>query len=512
MNSISSAKTHLLPEAISELRDDIYELKFLYWKYRERLTLAGREINRAEKFIDRTVYAVAKTDLEHFINLYGEHISNLNKILKNAERKKASPEIYEELLKTKNGTNRLLRSQAAVSSAVIIQTDWQSPSFNYSLVSQAGRQTGKVSGTFNDYKRDVHLDEKEYEELFLKEYIDAGYKFLLKSFLTNSGQAAFQTILTYLTCEKKTSGRILIGESSYFQYKQILVKTFGDKLITVAETNTHEIIDKIITYSPSVVFFDSLCNSADLPVPDLRTLIEYIYKNIKKDIYIIIDNSCMAFGFQPFLLRRSNRNVHMMSFESLNKFYQFGLDRVTAGIIICENRDAGGIFEYRKHAGTNITDSSVFAMATPSRKLLQKRLFRHNRNALYLSKGISESVSGKQKSIIDDVLYPQLKGHPAYTFMKNAIFGGTFFNIGFKKRYDNPKYMKLAVDSIIKEAKIAGVDIVAGTSFGLNTTRIYLTSLWSKFGKPFFRISAGTEDIIQAERIKKVLQDSMVTP
>ena len=88
MNSISSAKTHLLPEAISELRDDIYELKFLYGKYRERLTLAGREINRAEKFIDRTVYAVAKTDLEHFINLYGEHISNLNKILKNAERKK----------------------------------------------------------------------------------------------------------------------------------------------------------------------------------------------------------------------------------------------------------------------------------------------------------------------------------------------------------------------------------------------------------------------------------------
>jgi len=75
-------------------------------------------------------------------------------------------------LKTKNGTNRLLRSQAAVSSAVIIQTDWQSPSFNYSLVSQAGRQTGKVSGTFNDYKRDVHLDEKEYEELFLKEYIN----------------------------------------------------------------------------------------------------------------------------------------------------------------------------------------------------------------------------------------------------------------------------------------------------------------------------------------------------
>src|SRR3989338_8129161 len=110
-------------------------------------------------------------------------------------------EKFEDFLKRGPRETNTLRLLVADFASLMIASDWQSPSYDFSLYSQAGRQTGKITGTVNDYKRDVHLDERAYEKEYIRQYIDARFKFRLSAFLVASGQAAFQTILTYLQSE-----------------------------------------------------------------------------------------------------------------------------------------------------------------------------------------------------------------------------------------------------------------------------------------------------------------------
>src|SRR3989344_6045809 len=148
------------------------------------------------------------SDKLHRLSQFQKDFSRFSQFLSAAEKKLTEEKIldlkekFKDYLKNGQDTNtlRLLVAQFA---SLMIGSDWQSPSYDYSLIPWAGRQTGKITGTVNDYKRDVHLDEKIYEKQFLSEYIDARFKFRLSAFLTNSGQAGFQTILTYLLSEGK---------------------------------------------------------------------------------------------------------------------------------------------------------------------------------------------------------------------------------------------------------------------------------------------------------------------
>ena len=441
------------------------------------------------------------SDKLHRLSQFQKDFSRFSQFLSAAEKKLTEEKIldlkekFKDYLKNGQDTNtlRLLVAQFA---SLMIGSDWQSPSYDYSLIPWAGRQTGKITGTVNDYKRDVHLDEKIYEKQFLSEYIDARFKFRLSAFLTNSGQAGFQTILTYLLSEGKINGKVLCGASSYFQYKQILKGTFGKNLIEVKEADTKEILTSIKKNKPKAIFLDSLCNSSQIAVPDLDTILQYLYHSYREEIYLIIDNTCLSVFCQPFILRKNNPRIHLLTFESLNKYHQYGLDRVTGGIIVCDARDASGIYEYRKHAGTNITDFSLFCLPAPNRRLLENRLKRHQRNALSLAEFLDSPKV--------QVIYPGLPQHPGYPILKNRGFSGSFLNLSFKN--NNPKYFKKIISGTIDLAKKEKVNLVAGTSFGLNTTRIYLTSLWTKYGQPFLRISAGTESHADLEKLKIVFK------
>lgn len=460
-------------QTIADLRDDLEEIKYLFNDYKIKLEVSG---------------------IKSEFNLKN-YLSDIKSILINEKS-------IEKLRHIKYKYYEAVRRIAILSSSVITASDWQSPSYDHSLYANAGRQTGKIRGTINDYKRDVHLDESRFENLFLKEYIDAKFKFLLKAYLVNSGQAAFQTILTFLQASQKLKGKVMVGQASYFQYKQILNGILAENTVFFNEKNQSEIEKKIISSKPKAIFIDALCNDKNLALPEIAKIIDFIYKFVDWEIYLVIDKTCLATFSQPFRTFRMipfNKNVHIICFESLNKYYQFGLDRVTAGIIVCENRDAGGIFEYRKHSGTNITDISTFALPTPNRKLLIKRLLRHKRNIFMLASYLTDDIKSRS-SKIEEIVYP---------FNNEIDFCGSFFNIILRNKYDKPQLMQKFIKIAINEAKKVKINLVAGTSFGLNTTRIYLTSLYSKFGNPFLRISVGTEDMEEMDAIKRVFRQTI---
>jgi hypothetical protein len=60
------------------------------------------------------------------------------------------------------------------------------------------------------------------------------------------------------------------------------------------------------------------------------------------------------------------------------------------------------------------------------------------------------------------------------------------------------------------EARDAGVDLVIGSSFGFDTTRLYLTTPFAgPFSEPYLRISAGTESMLELQQLGDVLVRAM---
>lgn len=484
----------LLEETQKDIQEDFEELIYLFSSSLKQLQTFQKDLEKQKKHI-LSFDILSKTTRE-YEKQYEKIIAELQKKQKEPTNKKQiEKEIYFDLY----------RSLQSIIAGLITSTDWQSPTFDYSMRSLAGRQSGKIKANFTDYKRDYHLDAKIYAEAFKSEYLDGFFKFPVHTYLVNSGMAALTTILNFLEMEKKITGPILLGASSYFQNKELIKKLFIG-VTEIHEHDTEKIEDFIRTKHPSVLFFDSLCNSYDVAVPNLSTILETVKKSAEKDTYIVIDNTCLAASFQPLqLLGKFPKHIHMIVFESMNKYYQFGMDKAMGGVIYAWGKDTGNLYLTRRDSGTIISDASCYLLPTPNRKLLGKRLKRHERNAKLLTDSLTKYLQDNPKTPLQDVVYPTLHTHPAQQWAKNLSFHGSYFTFFFKSKYATIRIYKKFVSKVLEEAKKQHVQIVGGTSFGMNTSRIYLTAANTKFGKPFVRFSVGTETRIEIEKIKEVL-------
>lgn len=483
----------ILTESLQDCVADCDELLYLTSDAIAKLTLFKRDIKKIKKHLLEDSYALLIKETNTLI----AHYETEDITIRNTNNEIASFQPSNQLLDRTTTTimrsREFLRIHQVQTGALITSTDWQSPSYAHTVRSQAGRQINAIYATVNDYKRDRHDDASRFERAFVKEYVDNWIKFPVYAYATASGMAAFTTILNYLLLEKKAKGKVLIGNSIWFQNKGLLISAFGNQIISVDESDTPEIIHIIKNERPSMVIFDSLTNAADVSVPNLPEIIQAVVKNAKEETYIVIDNTCLACTFQPLKYVFAKRTpVRLLVFESLNKYHQFGMDRVTGGIIWCYGAGTMQISDYRAHLGTNIPDASIASLPSPNRKRLNARLARHSRNTTIIVERLQLWVNTHQKNPIDSISYPESASH------------GSFFVVRFKEFYQSVPYYNSFVSKIMHEARKRKIDMIGGTSFGLNTTRIYLTSLKSKPSAPFVRISVGTEHLAQIELIISV--------
>ncbi len=494
----------ILKESFDDIKDDFKELEYLSNSAIAELDKFISEIEKKKIYIRIESFDISKQEADRVRIQLTQILGKIEIQAIQARNTGYSDQLLEKLTNSKNIIFQELRTIYSLMGSVITSTDWQSPSSSFSVFSEAGSQTGKIKNTSNDYKRDVHLDEEIYEKAFLKEYIDSRLKFGIHVYMTSSGMSAFTTIFNFLLGEGKIKGKILAGRSSYFQYKQLLSGITGDKVIWCDETNTSKIIDSIEKFRPSAIFLDSLCNASAIPIPNLAYLIRYLTNHIRDDTYLVIDNTCLGPTYQLMQLVKGKSNkLHLTVFESLMKYHHFGLDRATGGIIYAWGKNTYKLYDYRKNSGTNIADSSVYLFPHPNRIMLEKRLERFQRNATYLAATLSDHIKGGNNSKINQIIYPTLPNFTANGKTANLSFTGSFFNIEFKKK--DIRIYKKFLHLVIDEAKKKKVQLVVGTSFGLNHTRIYLTSLWTDQGEPFIRIAVGTENKRQIDQIKDVL-------
>lgn len=481
----------------------INELTYLLTDTNARLKKFERDLANAKKHVHPDVFLESQIAAHTYRENIAAHLQKIS-----ACRDPAKSLIFID--QALRDTREYLRTHMALIGALITSTDWQSPAFAYSLRSQAGRETGKIYATKNDYKRDQHWDAYHYEQMFTKQYIDTFMKLPAHIYATSSGMAAFTTIVMFLLGEKKVTRPVLCGQSTYFENKSIITQLFSDRLTIIPESDTQAIITAIDTLQPSVIFLDSLTNAPDIAMPDLDQIIGHIAKHAKAETYLVIDNTGLSIYLQPlkhFMWRRTN--MRLIVFESLNKYHQFGMDRVTGGIVWSWGKETDKLFDYRVHSGTNITDITAASIPTPNRAVLQARLLRHGRNAKYLAQEIHSWIAQHPDGPLTRIIYPSLPNHPAYSFMRDRPFCGSYITLQFTKRLANIRAYKRFVDLSLTNAKKENVDLVSGTSFGLNTTRIYLTAVRSKPTMPFIRIAAGTEHTSAMQTLSTVFLQTL---
>lgn len=361
--------------------------------------------------------------------------------------------------------------------ALLVLDDWQSPSYLASLGSQAGRREGKIVGSINDYTRDQHDLAIEYERKFVRAYLPRVSILPIEAYVTSSGMAALTTAIVTLHRLHGTDQTVLLGKHSYFQNQEMVLNSFA-RVIVFDETNESEWMRLIEMNKPRALFVDTLCNEPHLTQPPVGKIAKYLSEKVKEQTYLVIDNSMLAtqFNWKKVLSRLSGR-LRIIGWESLNKYYQFGLDRTTGGIVWSNSITLSvKILQACRHAGTIMPDINVAMLPTPNRKIMKLYLERIWRN----------------RTILQDVVGDRGVGAGAQVVIKFAK------KQGFAQ-------MQAIIKRIIAKAKHDHVHIVAGTSFGLPNTRVYLTARQTEYSEMFLRISVGVEEREDFAKVARII-------
>jgi len=388
--------------------------------------------------------------------------------------------------------------------------DWQSPSFMHSMKHQAGKQVGRIVGTENDYKRDMHLDAFAYEAAWKSAYVDATLRLPPVAHVTASGMAAMTTLVATLQYVYKIRGPVVVGRGCYFENRWLLERAFRDRVHLVDEMNADEVLDTVRRVQPSAVFLDTLCNTANVAMPNMPALLPELARSLGPRGILVLDNTGLASTFQPFAHLPLVGGPRLFVVESLNKFHQFGFDRVTGGVVWTQGGLPTGLIGVREHLGTNMPDASVLSMPWPNRKLMDRRLARIGRNALAIAQRLDAFAVEHPSSPLLHAVYPGLQSHPAYEWAKDYPFQGGYLALAFKPAFARVGFYKSLIARIISEATRRNIQIIAGSSFGLDVTRFYLTARHAtRITTSFVRIAVGTETIDEIDAIGDVIEESI---
>lgn len=490
---------------LADLHDDLTDLLALaesaagrVWRHKARLEQAGADYREE-------THAFLTEQAERLWASYQSLASDIRSAL--TERDLWADADVARLAELKRASADLLRVLQANLAFVLSAGDWQSPTFLHSVLPRAGAQTGKIVGTQNDYKRDRHLDADEFEAAFRKEYLRSGILFPPEVYLMSSGMAAFSTLVFFLRSDQGVSGPILAGASIYFENKIVLEKAFPGQVSYVDESNASAVVEAAKRVRPQAVFLDTLCNTETLAVPDMASLVPRILSVLSPKAFLVVDNSGMALACHPpDWLPMLGSHARLFVVESMNKYYQFGFDRVTGGIVWTPSGFLpSGFYKSRVCLGTNVPDASALALPEPNRALLRRRMGRMGRNAMTLAGRLDAFLADRKTGPVSHVVYPGLPSHSSAKWAQSRWFHGSFLVLAFRPAFQTvPEYQKF-VGRLIEKARLANVDLVSGTSFGFDVTRVYLTAVHAtNVTRPFVRVSVGTETAEEIEAIARV--------
>jgi cystathionine beta-lyase/cystathionine gamma-synthase len=499
------ASADLLDRSFEDVAGDLEELEGLAVDASGRLGLTGRVLLRHRRDLHGDSLDLIEDQLRRLVSSYDAIRRDARSLRADAERGRRSLESLAGLAVERRGLADRLRTLQGIAAAAMTASEWQSPSFAHSGPSNAGTCTGTVRPHVDDYRRDRHPGAAAFEAEYLAAYVEPVANLELRALMTSCGMSAFATIVGFLQMEGKLDGPVVLGASTYHECRDLLrAMVPSDALVEAPEHPSNALPSAILRHRPAAVFLDSVGNAPGTLVADVPGVVRAMEATGRAS-YLVLDNTALACTVQPFgLIGRRRRRVRLIAFESLTKYAQFGLDRVTGGAIVAEGRDAVDLDRYREHLGTNIADSTVNAIPRPNRLALERRLSRIERNALVVVRRINEAAAGAGRRVVVGAQHPALEGHPSFEIARTLRFRSGWFSIAFSPGSDRPEVHHRFVDLVLEEASRRHVPLVAGASFGLDTTRVYPTAATARCGRPFVRVSPGIEHAAAIEEVAGV--------
>jgi cystathionine beta-lyase/cystathionine gamma-synthase len=503
-SSRPASSADLLDRSFEDLAGDLEELEGLAVDASGRLGLTGRALLRHRRDLHGDSLDLIEDHLRRLVSSYDAIRRDARTLRADAERGRRNPESLAGLAVERSGLADRLRTLQGIAAAAMTTSEWQSPSFAHSGWSNAGTCTGAVRPHVDDYRRDRHPDAAAFESEYLAAYVEPVAGLELRALMTSCGMSAFATIVGFLQMEGKLDGPVVLGASTYHECRDLLRAVVpNDALVEASEHPWNDLPSAILRHRPAAVFLDSVGNAPGTLVADVRGVVRAM-EAAGRASYLVLDNTALTCTVQPFGLVGDRRRLRLIVFESLTKYAQFGLDRVTGGAIVAEGRDAVELDRYREHLGTNIADATVNAIPRPNRPALERRLSRIERNALVLARRINEAAGRGGGGAVVGAHHPALECHPSFAVARTLAFRGGWFSIGFSPELDRPEIHHRFVELALEEAGRRHVPLIAGASFGLDTTRVYPTAATTRCGRPFVRVSPGIEHAAAIEEVAGV--------
>ena len=480
-----------LSEALVDLEADFDELLYLCRSAEAELVEAAGGLDAASLRGDTR--ELLRREIARSRRGYRSAAVRLLALRERAHCDRPSSSLVRDLNAGKAELADLLRVKQALTAALVTAGDWQSPSFLSSAMPASARRNGRIQPHWNDYKRDRHLDADVFERRYLDGMVDGPPG--LGVMLTSCGMAAFTTILSYLAMEGKLEGPVVAGAGLYHESRLLLERALPGRVHFLDECDTPALLQAIDGLDAGAVFLDSISNTKSMPVPELGAVLGQLRGS---STYLVLDNTGLSISCQPFA--HADDSVRLIAFESLLKYAQLGLDRANAGLIIARDEDIRGLSGYREHLGTNVADVAVHALPTPDRDVLRRRLGRLQRNAALVAERLQERVGPSV-----EIVYPGLSSHPAARSSHKLPFHGGCFSIVFAGDDPELRREQALVEAAVATASRRGVALAGGSSFGFDTSRIYLTAIrGADCSEPFVRVAVGTEHRLELEPLAEV--------
>ena len=104
-----------------------------------------------------------------------------------------------------------------------------------------------------------------------------------------------------------------------------------------------------------------------------------------------------------------------------------------------------------------------------------------------------------------EIVYPGLACPASVAAASGRVFSGGCLSIVFDGHDPDLRHEHRLVELAVAEATARGVALLGGSSFGFNTSRIYLTAARAECGEPFVRVAAGTEHSVEVESLADAL-------
>jgi cystathionine gamma-synthase len=318
--------------------------------------------------------------------------------------------------------------------------------------------------------------------------------------LTSSGMAAYALIETFLLREVLESGhRILLNPLIYFETRhQLQSLRFLDVRIARGGSR-QDTLDAIEQHSPRVVFVDPLTNSVELRLIDLPRLLDDAEDICERETWFVIDGTLLSGGFDPFA--KTRRRVRVLYYESGCKYLQLGADLGPAGLVVVESALADRFEHWRRGIGAVATDMLVLPRV--SRGAYVGFLKQQTACARTIAQAVRQGVRAGAPVIACS--FPAEPEHPDFEEAGSyEHLGGVLAFRFLDPRLNCRQPLELFIDRLIAAARLRGVPLTAGVSFGFRVPRVGAAWISYDCNEAFLRLSAGVS-LDAARRLGRLL-------